>query len=450
MPQTAAEAYGVLRRLSLQEGEGPIISRNLAEARKALIAHGLDEIDVATHEHDQRLLQECRQNEDSGAFLCLRCRVSWPLEQRVRTLHRQNWKNYGVELLALAATVLDDIGHVLPYRQEQQEKVRRMATEPFGAEVIRSYLPERAGLGAWAQQKLMGHRPLRVYLQHQGVSLMRDWALLGDTSLRKVEEAVSHLDGGITPETAKALHGRYGPLYRQAKLHHIQTTGRQQGWEPDDAFLQAVDPARPPGQTKELLERIARAVRCMESGQWLKQEAALFDSNGLKGLEEAMAAKAWRQAEEANGLEDQEIVKLVEEEGMAYAGRLVKELDLNGLERQIWQAWAEGLRQRQIADRCGTNQARVSRTVKEEIRAGEIATLALERLRRALPANPPSAQAALFRSVQRLEEAEGRLMNHLLQPEQEEGMSPLRRWLHHALHAPSACAGGESGCGGGR
>lgn len=173
--RSAAEAYGVLRCLSLQQG---IISRELAEARQALLRHGLGEIEQPSPEHDQLLLLHCRQDDDPGAFLCLRCRVSWPLEQKVRSLHRKYQQNYGVELLELAAFALDDTGRLLPYQQKSGARPR--TPEPFGVQVIRSYQPELSSLGHWAQQKLVGNPALKTYLRHQGVLLIRDWALLGD------------------------------------------------------------------------------------------------------------------------------------------------------------------------------------------------------------------------------------------------------------------------------
>jgi hypothetical protein len=100
---SAAEAYSVLRCLSLQQG---IVGKPLAAAQEALSNHGLTEIESPSRDHDQRLLQACEQADETGAFLCLRCRVSWPLEQRLRSLHRQNARNYGVELIALAAIAL--------------------------------------------------------------------------------------------------------------------------------------------------------------------------------------------------------------------------------------------------------------------------------------------------------------------------------------------------------
>ena len=152
----------------------------------------------------------------------------------------------------------------------------------------------------------------------------------------------------------------------------------------------------------------------------------------------------------AETLQDLEVVRLVEEVGLNYTKQIANGLQEDGLERQIWLAWSEGLRQRQIAERCGTNQARVSRTVKEEIRAGEIASLVLERLRHATPSQPQAAWAAAFRSVKQLQEAETRLMNHLLHPEQDGGVSPLRRWVQQALHSFNASAARESGSGDGR
>jgi hypothetical protein len=113
-PPTATagcEAYRILRSLSSQ---GTIIGRELAKAQAALIDLCLEEVEKPLGEHDELLLQESRNNDHQGAFLCLRCRVSWPLEQKVRALHRQFAKNYGVDLLELAAFALDDVG--TPYR----------------------------------------------------------------------------------------------------------------------------------------------------------------------------------------------------------------------------------------------------------------------------------------------------------------------------------------------
>lgn len=446
---SAAEAYGVMRSLSLEHG---VASKELEAAQKAFLQHGLAESEAPSREHDQRLLQACEQAGDTGAFLCLRCRVSWPLEHRVRSLYRQNARNYGVELIALAAIALDDTGRVLPFRPQQQRPGRREPAEPFGVAAIRSYRPERSDLGRWAQQKLMGHAPMREYLKQHGVRLLRDWALLADASQRQVVEAVSLLDGTVPPKRASELYRRYVPLYRQAKLNHLQRTGRQQGWEPDDAFLLAVEPDQAPQQTRELLERIAKKVRLLESGRWLKQESAQFDGNvQARPLSSSQSSS---NTHEACGLGDLEIVKLVEEVGIEYITALLKPLQQEGLEHRIWQAWAwaEGLPQRQIAQRCSTkefpvSQARVSRVVNEKIRAGEIATLALERLQRAQPKQPSAQWAGLFRSAEQLRQVEERLLNHLLRPEQEASISPLRRWVQYALQTSMTTKEGESGLG---
>ncbi|MEB3332606.1 MAG: hypothetical protein VKI83_08955 [Synechococcaceae cyanobacterium] len=444
---SAAVAYGEMRCLSLEHG---VASKKLPVAQQALVQAGLAESEAPSREHDQQLLQACEQPGDAGAFLCLRCRVSWPLEQRVRSLHSQNARNYGVELIELMAFALDDTGRVLPFQPEPERQDRKQPPQPFGVEVIRSYRPELSGLPHWAQQKLMGHGPMREYLRQHGMSLQRDWSLLGDTSQRRVVEAVSLFEGAITPESARALHARYWKLYRQAKLAYLQKTGRQQGWQPDESFLLAVDPDQPPRQTKELLERIAKAVRFLESGRWLKQESVLFDGDALERLADAAAAEAWSESDEGDGLQEGEVKKLMEDVGLRYVAAMLGALEPEGLERRIWQAWSQGLRQRQIAELCGTNGARVSRTVQEERRAGEIATQALERLQRALPQQPSAQWAGLFRSVERLKQAERGLMNHLLKPEQEGDISPLRRWVQHTLQPPCAPVEGECGSGEGR
>lgn len=442
------QEYSILRSLS---SGGAIVGLTPQAASEALLELGLSEIEKPARDHDGLLLGESREHDHRGAFLCLRCRVSWPLEQRVRALHRAFARQYGVEAFELAAFALDDRGQLLPYRQEPTA-VRARQAEPFTVEVIRSFNPGLSSLSHWAREKLDGRNDLKAYLKQQGVLLIGDWALLGDASYKEVREAVGRLNGSLSPAAAEQLHRNYLSGYRRAKILHRQRTGRQRGWEPDEAFLLEVAPTSPAKQTKLELEAIATAVRCSRTGQWQKAEAELLD--GERGVLERWAddppnGDDLGEVGQAENHQDQVITKLVEEIGRSYAQQLVGALTGNGPERQIWQAWADGLNQRQIANRCGTNQARVSRTLRQEHHAGQIATLVMETLKRRLGSNCDAQLAAVFQSLERFHAAEARVMNQLLKPEQEGGIPPMRRWVKHALEPCCDAPALGRGCGDG-
>lgn len=426
------EEYRVLRCLSSQ---GAIVSREPPAAQDALAELGLEETQQPSAAHDALLYQASREQNHRGTLLCLRCRVSWPLEQRVRALHRQYTKNYGLELIELAAFALDDVGRPLPFDLNSAAAEARQPV-PFTLEVIRSYQPQLSSLGHWARQKLDGRNDLKAYLRQQGMILIGDWALLADASHRQVREAVAHLNGALIPEVAEALHRRYVPLYRKAKLLHQQRTGRQRGWLPDEAFLQDLDPDRSAKATHQDLLDIAAAVRCLQTGRWQKAEADLWEVEAS----ERWAAATNPEDDEEDGLRG-EVAEMVERLGMAHIQTMLAQLD-GELERRIWTAWARGEKQRQIAQTCSTNQSRVSRTLGEERIAGEIATRVMDQLKRSPSPDRDVFWANVFRTVHGQQQAECRLMNHLLKPEQEGGVSPMRRWVMQALEARGA--GGAS------
>lgn len=432
--QSGCQAYRVLRMLSMG---GVIVSRESPLAQAAVIELGLSEIEKPSALHDRRLLEHTRQDGHRGAFLSLRCRVSWPLEQRLQVLHRQFSSRHGLELAELAAFALDDVGHPLAYQAAEGEDKRRSA-EPFGVEVIRSYRPELSNLATWAKQKLLGHPPLKRYLEQQGVRLMGDWALLGDASHLEVRRAVEQLGGRISVERAAGLHRRYLDLYKPAKLDFRLRTGRQQGWFPDDAFLQQVCLEQEAEQTRRDLMEIATLVRRCASGRWERGDSALLD-------DEPASRWANQQADEDQARIDQLVLDLVERVGRACTDQLVAELRGDALVYSIWRAWSDGMNQRRIAQHCDTNQARVCRTLKLERHAGEIVTEILRQLRSQLAATPDAGWAAAFTSLNGLQDAERRLMNHLLHPEQQWDVAPLRRWVRQSLDSSTSLQRLEAG-----
>lgn len=424
------EPYWVMRCLSIA---GSIVSRPQNAAQDALHQLGLEHIDKAHPACDMKLLEECRQRDDRGAFLSLRCRVSWPLEHKIRDWYRHYAKKYGVELLELAGYALDDQGVGIPFHPESGgSSINRK--EPFSAEVIRTFREEKGNLGNWSQRRLEGRNDLKNYLADRGVLLIRDWALLGDTSYIQVREAVSGLSGQLTPDRAEDLLRRYKSEYKDAKLRYLRETMKQRGWEPDAAFLLAVAPDSPEKKTRDELEEMAKALRLMKSGKWLKQEADLLEGRVPSSDFGERDYPAPQEGEDH--LRELAIPELVEGIGMAYMAKLLEGMEEDELVWKIWQAWANGMNQRSIAEHCQTNQAKVSRILKINSRAAEITSLALEKLRTMAGPEQASELTALFRDPAAFSQAEQRLMNHLQKPEQEGDVSPMQRWAAQLMLQP--------------
>jgi hypothetical protein len=433
------QEYTVLRRLATG---GSITGRALPLAAAALVELGLQEVERVDADQDSVLLAASRVEDHRGALLCLRCRVSWPLELRVRALHRQFAKNYGVELLELGAFALDDTGRPLPFQRDEQETT---TAEPFTLEVIRSFTPELSSLGHWARLKLDGRNDLKAYLKEQGVLLIGPWALLADASQKQVREAAERLSRTLVAEVAEALHRRYVPLYRREKLLYRQRTGRQRGWVPDGTFLMELQPDLPPQETQDQLEQLADALRLLKTGQWQRAESDLLDGQAAVAGEPADMPLPEADGEDEQGLGEQQLMALLEEEGRAYVAEMLAALPAGHESLAYWRVWTEGLTTRAIAERCNSNPARVSRRLNVQARASEIATRLLVCLQR-LPAVQQDARLAVsLDSIDGQEQAVVRVMNHLLNPEQEEGVPPLRRWVQDALLSRAGAPNDRSG-----
>ncbi|WP_216923277.1 hypothetical protein [Synechococcus sp. CCAP 1479/9] len=413
----------------------------------ALVACGLEEADLPAPDGD-RLLLELARGDHAGAFLSLRCRSSWPLEEAVRGMHNKYHRVYGLELAELAGYALDDVGRRYEYQENCRPEARHV---PFPVEVVRSWDPSQAGLPHWARRHLEHRNDLKRYLKQHGILLIGSWALLADSSATRVREAMERTrrKTQLSVEQAVDLHGRYLPLYRVAKLAHRRATGRQQGWQPDALFLQQLDSVQPARQTRERLEFIAQALRDLHRDPWQGEEQRLLGEEGDDPFN-SMASPAPTPLELAEegptGVELERRARwAVREAGAAYLKRMLEAIPAAEREQQMcfWCTWLQGASTRRIAECCQAPQARVSRRLQAERRAREIATDALGRLRR-----DPEFQE-VFRSTGRLEAAAERLANHLLSSEQEGEEPPLRQMLRSVMEnlmdpatADGTCAAG--------
>jgi hypothetical protein len=396
-------------------------------ARTGLLRHGFDDPDPS-EVIDRLLLQACHQQADADAFLCLRCRVSHCIEQKLLALVHQFGRYHGLDLIELATAVLDDQGGPIPWAPDPHAPISGQPArhQPFGAEVVRSYLPGASGLGHWARVRVQSHPELRRILREHGLLLISDWALLADSSPTRVRRAwASHGAGALTVDAAAALHAAYLPRYREAKERHRLLHGRGHGWSPDSAFLTRLEADQPARVTCERLQAMAAAIRreilgAMRDPQDV-DELQLIDDRSVE-------------PDTSSCLDSGELLPLLRATLLKAMERHMPPL-LSGegpeadLLRCLWRCYAEGLPQRAIAERCGTSQAMVTRRLQLQRLATTIATTS------AMELKAHAAFAPIGRSVADAERIVILLRNHLISQEPGGVQSPLRCWLLEHLAA---------------
>ncbi|MFY8147694.1 MAG: hypothetical protein ACOVNL_00570 [Prochlorococcaceae cyanobacterium] len=377
---------------------------------------------------DRQLLAQAQGQDGVGTWLCLRARISHALEARLRGYERQYGQSYGLDLIDLASYCLDDQGEP----KTSADFAGPPPLRPFSLEVLRDYDPGRCSLPHWARQKLHGNNDLKAYFRHHGLLLISDWALLADSSERRMREAWERWGAAaITTAQALALHRSYCENYPFAKAIHRQASGKSSGWKPDVAFLLAIAPEQSTSSTAEQLLALATAIRryltapVCSRGFEESEEASVADPSSLDATADAAndqstASELREQIDQALELVAAPLVtatlKADQPSWAKDPSRLV-----------AWQLYGQGLSQRELAEQCGHRQAWVSKLIKEKQLAMAIATSAAVELQR----HP--AFAAVSQSVEGAERLVEALRNHLVSPEQEGGVAPLRHAIHRVL-----------------
>ena len=382
---------------------------------------------------DREILQAAVDQCDPLPLLALRCRVSHPMEAWLRATHSRYRESYGLDLLAMASYALDDTGSLsirtgpqtsAPFTYAEIASLPKGLISPFSAEVIRTYDPDKCGLPHWARLKLQCHNDLKSYFREHGLLLISDWALLADSSAKRVRESWEVFGGGgFTAEQATALLAAYKPLYRQAMQAYRQSTGKASGWQPDAAFLQALSPEQAASTTMEQLQAIAAAIRRLQSGRW--QQGSPLDQELVDQLPAPEPdAEPDEDPAQLRALIDQALQRAMEAHMPAVLSAEGRHRDLL---RCLWAGWAEGMSNRPLAERCGTSCGTVSKRLRPTEHATTIATAAAVELKR------QPAFASCSQSVEAAERLVEALRNHLLEPEREGDVAPLRRWIQQYL-----------------
>ena len=436
-----AESYVQIQALRIKPRGLAIAAQpphGLASAQLALQALGLEEHEPSP-QADRALIHRSLEQDDPGALLCLRCRISHPIRDRLQALYNSHQEEHGLDLIEMASFVLDDKGELeFPARQGERRgppfcwsvlsSLPEKTLHPFSAEVLRSYNPALCGLPHWARQKVQCHPELKTYLRQQGLLLISDWALLAHkTSPSRLRQAWSEHGTGIGLEQAMALHQSFQAHYPPAQKAYVAKTGKRSGWEPDEAFLLSLLPGVEFDAATQKLKNLATAVRTFLTATAAAQE--LPEPDSLAMADPATLSKP------ADGSSPQELMALIqaalERANLPAVQQALTDDHPSWSKKQerrrAWQLYGEGLGQREIAERCDHKQAWVSKLLNEHSLATTIATAAAVELRRL----PAFAEVALsVEGAERLVEA---LRNHLTNPEREGEVAPLRRAVADTL-----------------
>lgn len=141
------------------------------------------------------------------AELCLRCFVSDQIHQVCGQLTARFGQQHGFTRYELLPFVLDDDG--------------RVGYQPFAIAVLSSFDPERSSLSTWTARLVKHHRELNAFLLECGVYLLSDWAILNDTTPKKLERVFAEVypRSQLEVKQASALLESYHAIYRQERLN---------------------------------------------------------------------------------------------------------------------------------------------------------------------------------------------------------------------------------------
>ena len=376
-----------------------------------------------------------KRDENAEPLLCLRCRTSRPVFFEITSLHNKYKGQYSdLEKSDMAACLLNDSGEIylrgLQVKGSGSRKLSRKRLNwdvflemkdkgyrPFGVEVIQTFNPERgANLSTWAQRKVQGNSELKKYFRGSGLILISPWALIADTSKRRIKEACDAF--GIWGKKAKdleELHSSYLIHYPKAKDHYRKKTGKNYGWEPDVGFLESLTPKQDSDENLRQLDRVIR--------NYIVCEKNIFNLD----VEE----------EKLPTIEDDSLIEIIAGVLRTKALPIIKEnIDADRLKwdkkperKMVWDLYSKGFSQREIATRCERGQAFVSKLLKEKQLTESIAQeSALELI--SLPQFLSASQdpEALDRMI-------GALRNHLISSEQEGDTPPLCQWVFEIINS---------------
>jgi hypothetical protein len=166
----------------------------------------------------QRELWQRFQSGEALAELCLRCFISYQVDQACRNLSLKFGNRNGFTYSDLLPFVLDDDG------RSQKPDVRSLWKT-----ILHSFDPAKAALGTWVSLQVKQHSELKRFLLEHGVYIASDWAILNDTRAKQLQQILSEGYQFLEPEVQYnvELLQSFHAVYREDRLKQKLSGARQ-------------------------------------------------------------------------------------------------------------------------------------------------------------------------------------------------------------------------------
>ena len=340
-----------------------------------------------SEDFDKKLLSFTKNNPSSkDSLLALRCRVSFPIYEKVNLIHKQFSNKYEIKLDEMLIILLDDSGDNylrLPSKLDSKKNkfIRKTFSwetildmknnkfiKPFSAEVISEYNPKLSNLSTWTRNKVQGNYDLKSYLKSFGLLLISPWALIADSSRSMIINAWERCgEGQLKLNYVEKIYNSYIHKYKKAKESYKQRTGKISGWIPDEEFLISLDP---PQKNITNLLLIDKAIRQYKSGI---ESARSFENNEENQIE--------NNYNDDNDFIRKDLTQKINKTLVSFSTVMIKKIinqDKNKwgkdeARKLAWKLYGDGLSQRDIAYKCSHKQGWVSKLIPEKRIAEEIA-----------------------------------------------------------------------------
>ncbi len=394
-----------------------------------------------TENIDKNLLLLAQKNpKEKDSLMALRGRVSHPISQKINLIYNQFKERYEIELSEMLIILLDDSGDkYLRVPKNTPDKKRSFIKKifcwetieymqmkdnlkPFTAEIIAEFNSSLSNLTTWTKNKVQGSSELKSYLKKCGILLISPWALIADSSSKRIKEAWKRCGEGVFQTSyIEKLHESYIEEYKKAKTIYKEKTGKISGWQPDENFLNSLNP---PQENKNTLLLLDKALRQYLSATYTPRQFVDNEESQIKSFEEEI------DDESKNNL----IIKI--ESTLRNCGDpIIKELinqdkkkwDKDKSRKLAWELYSQGLSQREIASKCEHKQAWVSKLLPEKKISESIAQESAIIL---LRINEFSSLKNDINGIERLVES---LKNHLINSELNEKRPILKQLIKEAI-----------------
>ena len=390
---------------------------------------------------DNKLLSIAKKNfKEKDSLMALRGRISHPIAQKINLIYNQFKERYEIELIEMLIILLDDSGDKYlripkndPIKKKSfikkifcWETIKYMQInnnlKPFTAEIISEFNSSLSNLTTWTKNKVQGSPELKSYLKKCGILLISPWALIADSSIRRITEAWERCGEGVFQTSyIKKLYESYIYEYKKAKILYKEKTGKISGWQPDENFLKSLNPAQ---KNKETLLLLDKALRKYLSAIYMPRQFENNEESQIQSFDEDIDNDS-----KINLISKIELV--LRNCGEPIIKELInqdkKKWDKDKSRKLAWELYTDGLSQREIAIRCEHKQSWVSKLIPEKKISEAIAQEAAIIL---LRSNEFSSLKNDINGIERLVES---LKNHFINAELNERRPLLKQLIKEAV-----------------